>query len=178
MQRSTFKRSFSMCSDALITSPGFGYQEKGVTKPDGTPLAIGTIGLGPKSERVRKTFSAEFQEYLKSRNDWFEFIGGFRHALAHRISLYIPPYVISPEQEAKYREYETSMVSAMRRNDFREYDRLSIEQMKLAKFRPWMQHSYEEKVAPIVFHPQLIADFKTIDEFGWKMLGELKTAAV
>jgi hypothetical protein len=49
-------------------------QEKGVTKPDGTPLAIGSIGLGPKSERVRKTFSPQFQKYLKSRDDWFEII--------------------------------------------------------------------------------------------------------
>jgi hypothetical protein len=44
----------------------------------------------------------------------------------------------------------------------------------LAKFFPWIQHSYEEKAKPAVFHPQLIADFHTIEELGLKMLDELK----
>jgi hypothetical protein len=36
-----------------------------------------------------------------------------------------------------------------------------------------MQHSLDEKSPTIVFHPQLLADFRTVEELGWKMLEEL-----
>jgi hypothetical protein len=65
------------------------------------------------------------------------------------------------------------MTEAIKQWDFEEHERLSAEQMGLTKFRPWMQHSFEEKARPIVLHPQLLADFSTIDGLGWKLLGEL-----
>jgi hypothetical protein len=49
-----------------------------------------------------------------------------------------------------------------------------MEQMKLAKFAPWMQHSYEEGSKRIVFHPQMLRDFGTVEEVALKMLDELK----
>jgi hypothetical protein len=150
-------------------------QEKGLKTKNGKPIPRNEVGLSAKCEVVRNSFSNEFQEYLKTRDDWFDFMGNFRHALAHRISLYIPPHVVKPEDEAAYREFERQKMEATRRGQFAEYERLSIEQMKLARFRPWMQHSYEEKTVPTVFHPQLLANFNTIDELGWKMLEELKT---
>ena len=36
-----------------------------------------------------------------------------------------------------------------------------------------MTHSFTENANRIVFHPQLLADFNTIDELGRKMLEEL-----
>jgi len=45
--------------------------------------------------------------------------------------------------------------------------------MKLVEFRPWIQHSFEEKAKPIVFHAQLLADFAMTEELGKKMLLEL-----
>jgi hypothetical protein len=36
-----------------------------------------------------------------------------------------------------------------------------------------MTHSRTENAHPIAFHPQLLADFNTVDEFGRKMLEEL-----
>ena len=56
---------------------------------------------------------------------------------------------------------------------FKEYDRLQAEQKKLGRFRPWMTYSRTENAYPIAFHPQLLADFNTVDEFGRKMLEEL-----
>jgi len=54
-----------------------------------------------------------------------------------------------------------------------EYDRLQLEQKKLGRFRPWMTHSQFEKAPSIVFHPQMLADYATVDEFGRTMLEEL-----
>ena len=45
--------------------------------------------------------------------------------------------------------------------------------MKLFSFQPLMCHSFTEMGAPYAFHPQLIADFLTIEQLGEKMLAEL-----
>jgi hypothetical protein len=81
--------------------------------------------------------------------------------------------VIATKDEAAYREFDRKMSEAIKRHDFAEYDRLSMEQLKPGKFRPWVQHSFEEGATPIVFHAQMLADFKTVDEIGRKMLEEL-----
>jgi hypothetical protein len=52
-------------------------------------------------------------------------------------------------------------------------DHLFTEQMKLGRFRPWVQHSFEEGAKPVVFHPQMLADFTTVDELGHTTLAEL-----
>ena len=65
------------------------------------------------------------------------------------------------------------MTEAAAKHDHAEYDRLAGEQMKLGRFRPWVQHSFEEKAKPIVFHAQMLADFNTVDELARKMLTEL-----
>jgi hypothetical protein len=61
------------------------------------------------------------------------------------------------------------------RQELAEHGRLAAEQQKLTRFLPWIHHSYLEKGKPAVFHPQLLADFHTIEELGLKMHGELKT---
>lgn len=55
-------------------------------------------------------------------------MGNFRHALAHRIPLYIPPDTIRPGDEAAYKEIETKMVEASIRGDLAEHGRLAEEQ--------------------------------------------------
>jgi len=145
----------------------------GQKRQDGTPIPDGHIGLGPKNTSVRATLSQEFQDYLTTLDKWFEHLAGLRHALAHRIPLYIPPYVIEQKDEAAYRECEAKMTEAAKKHDFAEYDRLAGEQMKLGRFRPWVQHSFAENAKPIVFHAQMLADFNTVDELARKMLDEL-----
>ncbi|HJU03839.1 MAG TPA: hypothetical protein VJ692_01715 [Nitrospiraceae bacterium] len=142
-------------------------------RKDGTPIPNSQIGLGKENISVRLTLSEEFQTYLSGLDDWFKHIGNLRHALVHRIPLYIPPYVIETQDEATYRELEQKMSDAVKGHDLAEYDRLSVEQLKLGRFRPWIQHSFEEKAKPIVFHAQMISDFNTVEELGRKMLEEM-----
>jgi hypothetical protein len=129
------------------------------------------VSLGSKA--VRAKFSKEFSDYIASREDWFKAIKDFRDALAHRIPLYIPPFIVTPDVVDEYNRLERASGDAMRGGAFEEYDRLQAEQKKLGRFRPWMTHSRTENAHPIAFHPQLLADFNTVDEFGRKMLEEL-----
>ena len=75
-------------------------EEKGVTKPDGSPLPANSVGLGTKYKPVRDSFSQAFRDYLTAKQPWFTQLENYRHALAHRIPLYIPPYRIDPVNEA------------------------------------------------------------------------------
>jgi hypothetical protein len=147
--------------------------EHGQKRRDGAPIPNRYVGLGPDNESVRSTLSQDLRDYLKGLDQWFEHLTTLRHALAHRIPLYIPPYVIAKPDEAAYQDYETKMTEAIKQHQFAEYDRLSAEQMKLGRFRPWVQHSFEEGAKPVVFHPQMLADFNTLGELGHKMIKEL-----
>ncbi|WP_162901315.1 hypothetical protein [Breoghania sp. L-A4] len=71
--------------------------EKPVLNARGKELGPLEVGLGPKRRDVRASFSKEFVAYLEKRQDWVDkHLKGFRDSLAHRIPLYIPPYIVSP----------------------------------------------------------------------------------
>lgn len=158
------------CADNLAWIYVF---EKGVLNTNGSELRPNQVGLRVGNARVRESFSPEFRNYLAGLDAWFEYQENFRHALAHRIPLYIPPYVVHPDNEAAYQSLEERMTSALNLRDVPEYDRLSAEQEGLGVFSPRMTHSFAEARGTIMFHSQLIADFNTIDELGRMMLQEL-----
>ena len=147
--------------------------EKKLTKDDGSPIPHEWVGLRKKNKLIRNSFSAEFQEHLKGLDKWFDHQENFRHALAHRIPLYVPPYVITEDKKAAYRDFEDRITVALNPGALEDYDRLSAEQDALGVFRPVMTHSFEEQAKPVDFHPQLLDDFNTIEELGRKMLEEL-----
>jgi hypothetical protein len=147
--------------------------EKGVMNDNGTKLSPKKIGLGKNYKQIRRSFSKQFIAYLESRADWLDHIIDFRDALAHRIPLYIPPYIVSEKNHEEYNRLEQAKGEASKRADHEEYDRLELEQKKLGVFRPWMTHSQFEGAPSVVFHLQLLRDYVTIDEFGYTMLEEL-----
>jgi hypothetical protein len=57
--------------------------------------------------------------------------------------------------------------------EFDKRDRLTVEQMALTEFKPWMRHSFGERSRVVVFHPQILSEFETVELLGWKMLEEL-----
>ena len=124
--------------------------EKGLKTAKGKLLPKGEIGFAVHHTRVRKSLSPALQEYLITLDEWLTFMGNFRHALAHRIPLYIPPYSLKPQDEAAYREFERQKMEASKRGEFAEYDRLSGEQHKLARYLPRLQTSYEDKTQPAI----------------------------
>ena len=147
--------------------------ETGLRREDGRALSRSSVGLRPGFDIVLRSLSPEFREYILTLEDWFEYLESFRHSLAHRIPLYIPPYNIRPDQLAVYRELGEQMEVAYNNRDFNEYERLEEEQSVLKEFRPYMTHSLAEEPNPALFHPQMIADFNTVYELGRRMLDEL-----
>jgi hypothetical protein len=97
-------------------------QEKGITKHDGTALPDEWIGMHSKNTAVRSTFSKELQCYLKCQNEWFAYLVNFRHSLAHRIPLYIPPYVIEKKNQGAYGKLEVRKAEAAQRGDAKRGD--------------------------------------------------------
>jgi hypothetical protein len=142
--------------------------EKNVKGKKGKELGRKLVGLG--SEHVRSSYTKDFSNFLDNRQKWFENLKDFRDSLAHRIPLYIPPYIIAEKDADAYRQLEEA---AFRTKDPDEYDRLRREQNKLGVFRPWMTHSVYEDAPSVIFHFQLLQDYVTIDEFGRQMLKEL-----
>ncbi|MQX42498.1 hypothetical protein GHK58_20335 [Sinorhizobium meliloti] len=146
---------------------------------DGKQLDPMKVGLGPKCKEVRASFTQEFITHLENRQDWVDkHLKGFRDSLAHRIPLYIPPYIVPPEKVEEYNKLEVQSGQALRQLDVVAYEKLQSAQKALGLWRPWMTHSATEKSPGAVFHIQLLADYMTIDEFGRAMLEEMARQGV
>jgi hypothetical protein len=147
--------------------------ENNLKAKNGTNLNPKSVGLWKSHVRVRNSLPKDFRDYLDSRDSWFDYIKGFRDSLAHRIPLYIPPYIVpsSNIDEHNRLEHEANTTA-----DFEQHERARSEQRKLAVFRPWITHSIHEQAPWAIFHPQLLIDYDTIDELGNKMFDELDQA--
>lgn len=150
-------------------------RERAIKRANGKAIAPVLIGLGEKCSDVRASLSQGFQDYLSSEatKNWFAYQEGYRHALAHRIPLYIPPHGIKKSQAETYRELEREKQRAIINLDLDEHDRLDKEQMKLCVFQPFMTHSWDEQAPILYFHGQMLADYATVIEMGDWMLKEL-----
>jgi hypothetical protein len=145
-----------------------------ITKPNGKPLSKNDIGFGPKNEIARASLPQEFQTYLATTDSWFGYLADYRHALAHRIPLYIPPKVLNNDNTAEYQRIEVLIEPAIRERNFVLWNALMDEQADLGVFEPLMMHSYGEKAQPVRIHPQMICDYSTVVEIGEKTLQALE----
>jgi hypothetical protein len=91
--------------------------ENGVTNGDRTKLRPNHVGLRASNTRVRNSFSNDFQIYLEGLDQWFEYQEDFRHALAHRIPLYVPQYIVHPNDEIAHQTLTEQMTAALNRHD-------------------------------------------------------------
>lgn len=132
------------------------------------------VGLTKNYKKLRTTFSQEFLAYLESRDKYLEnYLTSYRHALAHRIPLYIPPFILNKEESEEYKALEDLELEALSKKDFSEYTKFKERRKGLGKFSPQFLHSFSEDSKPILFHPQLLADWATIVEFSEKFKEEL-----
>jgi hypothetical protein len=143
--------------------------EKQLTQDDGTPILDTWVGLGKKNRTVRASLPADLRTYLKSLDAWFDDLENFRHALAHRIPLYIPPKVVSRQDANTYKLLGKRKAKALKRGLLDKAAALAAAQDALVRFEPVMMHSPQDKSKRIVLHPRLLSDFGIIAEIGWKM---------
>ena len=144
--------------------------ESNLRRKNGNSLSDSEIGLMPTHKFVRESLSQQFQAYLKTADPWFKYLKDYRHALAHRIPLYIPPRHLNKVEVAEYRRIEQKMFEV---RDYERYGALQMQQRRLGTFNPVMMHSYGEGARPVLLHPQMICDFSTVVEIGEQMLNEL-----
>lgn len=147
-------------------------------KYKGRPIPPMYIGLTPDNTAVRESLSAAMQAYLAGTDAWFRYLDNYRHALAHRIPLYIPPKRMDDEAAKEWRRLETESFQALKAHDFDLYHELMGQQSQLGEFEPWMMHAYgpdKDDGTPVRLHPQMICDLATVVEIGEMMLQELNS---
>lgn len=146
--------------------------EKDVKNGDGSPLEPKEVGLG--KEKLRKKLTPQFRNYLDKKKDWLANLIEFRDSLAHRIPLFIPPYIVPEANAEKYKEFDKAKWEEPARSNSEAYEKLMAEQLKLCQFMPGMTHSIFEGAPTVEFHSQLLNDYVTIDEYGHTLLDELE----
>jgi hypothetical protein len=135
------------------------------------------VGLRAKHTEVRGTLSVGFQAYLEKLDPWLDYLIEYRDAFAHRIPLYIPPGGVPTGNVGAYNDLSNRISEALYvKNDGAEYERLTAEQEKLLVFQPLITRSVKETTAHFAFHVQMLTDFLTVEEIGYKMLDEIAAA--
>lgn len=139
-------------------------KEKGILNKKKNPLTNGQIGFAEKYTYVRDSFPDSIREYLNTEQykKWFSYIADFRHSLAHRIPLYVPPSVLNNEETLKAHELKDLQKKAIQNEQPEKLIRHIVEMHSLGKFVPWMTHSFGENSPQAVFHAQIIADWNTV----------------
>lgn len=148
--------------------------EARLRRNDGKDLPTRDIGLGPQHGTVRRSLSKDFQAFLVGADEWFNYLNDYRHALAHRVPLYIPPRRLDDDATAEYRRIEVEISKAIAAKDSRLVIELNHRQSELGVFDPVMMHSFGERAKPVRFHGQVVNDLATVVTVGEFMVQQLK----
>lgn len=141
-----------------------GFKYKNLTK----------VALG--NPELIETFSPIFVSYLESLEGWFSHLLNFRHSLAHRIPLYVPPYALTPEEMLRDKQIDQEIFEALKNPnvDFNKINDLNEEQEKLGVFIPVYRHSFSENSPEVILHAQILADNNTVFDIAEKFKEELE----
>lgn len=118
---------------------------------------------------VQQLLSAEAQRFLTDPKivAWhIKYAKVYRDALAHRIPLYVPPAAWTTDDQRRHEELERQANETVATRDLERLEAIIAEQRQIGTLLPVFVHSYydEDATAPLPFHPQLIADSRTMLE--------------
>jgi len=151
-------------------------EERNVKNPkNGKDLPPLSVGL--RNEAVRAFLDVDVRNYLDGMVSWSEYLESYRHALAHRIPLYIPPFGARPGCEARYQELEAAIADRTLHGELAEVEGLRRQRDEQIVFKPYIMGSFTGGVQPMPFHWQMLCDFKTIEAISTKMLDALGVPA-
>jgi len=102
------------------------------------------------------------------RNWHSTYAKNFRDALAHRISPYVPPFQLNPEEQEAYDELGHRIMESMSRGELEHVSEFQDAQDRIGSICPAVAHSHSDDHAfpPVVLHPQMIADGNTVITVG------------
>lgn len=112
----------------------------------------------------RRRLSSQLRSYLGGQTlaAWYrQYAKNYRDALAHRILPYVPPAALNPDEARKFKDLEAAIREAT--DPFR-IRSLQEEQSRLGRSNPHFVHSFSENSKPLYLHPQLLADFGTVED--------------
>lgn len=139
---------------------------------NGQPLHRNRIGLTPGHTDLRRSLSEPTRRCLTASDPWFGYLEEYRHALAHRIPLYIPPKTLDDAAAQEFRR----LGEPVGRDgwDWARWGEVLDAQRRLGVFQPVMMHAYGEGARPVWFHGQMICDFATVIDVGEHILADLQ----
>lgn len=150
-------------------------EEKALRKSNGQPLSAAQIGLYPRKKYtiVRDSLPPAIEDYLENANEWSQYLANYRHALAHRIPLYIPPKRLSAHDREAYAKSDIKIREAFVKGDPKAAREELFTQSQFGSFHPVMMHSFLENAQPVMFHGQIICDLWTVHEITSRFLDTL-----
>jgi len=134
--------------------------------------------IGLFSKKTQSHFPVNIRAFLNSEHitKWYtEYSKNYRDALAHRIPMYIRPFIIIEEDQEKYLalEKEIRALDYTIPTNSSLYDELRAKQRELGKPSLVFRHSFEEKSPSVLLHSQVIIDYLTIEELVNRICDEL-----
>jgi hypothetical protein len=132
---------------------------------------IETVNVGLFRPQTQRFLPAPFRDYLRSTlKNWHgEYLKDGRDSLAHQIPQYIPPALWTTEEATRYRELESEESECLAKHDFDRLEAIRVEQDNLGRAAPMFIGAFVtggKKRHPVMLHPQLIVDCRTINEIG------------
>ena len=127
---------------------------------------INKMKVGLYQEKTQECLTEEFCSYFNSEHmkKWHaEYLKNYRDALSHRIPLYVPPKTLTPEQASQVEQIENKIADCYKSRDLDMIEKLRKEQDSIGDICFLVSHAFSESKS-IILHPQLIADFITIEE--------------
>jgi len=124
-------------------------------------------GVGLFNKKTQAHLGPDLNTYLKSdrMKTWYtEYSKNYRDALAHRIPLYVPPSALNKKEKEEYMLLEKQLWDYSSSETISQHDQIRKKQSQLGQPCRLIMHSFGEKSKFIFFHPQVIADFMTIEE--------------
>lgn len=130
---------------------------------------LGKRNIGLFKEKTQSHLPEKLLKYLNTEHikRWYdEYSKNYRDALAHRIPLYVPPFVLNKEEPEKYLALENQIhaLDLSVHGDFAIYDQLREKQKEPGQVSPLFTQSFDEASQSMVLHAQVIIDYVTVEE--------------
>ena len=124
--------------------------------------------IGLFIEATQERLPKAIQDYLNMENTktWYkDYVQNYRDALAHRIPLYVPPFMLSKENGERWKELDARIAQCMKNLKFELLNELQSERDSLGVACDMFSHSFSEIESKTIYiHSQLLVDGSTILE--------------
>ena len=123
--------------------------------------------IGLFNSKFRKIVNPILRKYLDESKiaDWYnEYAKSYRDALTHRIPPYVPPSGLNNEEQKEFAALNDRLSNLSKNAYSEKYSQIIDKMYNLDKASPFYTHSFSEKAKLVYLHPQIIADFRTVEE--------------